>query len=104
MIDTTNKYQAKINNMFFKGNAVFGLTLTDGEYDIELDLEDADFDLGAKIIESEVEDNTIIAKVSSTLLPGKTIDMTLTFEDDKCNGFLKIPFVGKVKIKDAKKV
>lgn len=31
MIDTANKYKAKINNMFFKGDAVFGITLTDGK-------------------------------------------------------------------------
>ena len=28
----------------------------------------------------------------------------LTFDEDGCNGYLKIPFVGKIKIKDAVKI
>lgn len=104
MIDTTNKYKAKINNMFFKGDAVFGITYSDEKYGMEIDLEGADFDMPVEIIEAEVEDTTLIAKATTSLLPEKTIDLTLTFEDDKCNGFLKIPFIGKIKIKDAIKV
>ncbi|MBQ8183618.1 MAG: hypothetical protein IJ025_06945 [Clostridia bacterium] len=107
MIDTTNKYKAKINNMFFKGDAVFGITYTDGKYGMEIDLEGAEFDMPVEIIEAQLEyseENTFIAKATTELLPEKIIDITLTFEDDKCNGFLKIPFIGKVKIKDAVKV
>ena len=104
MIDTTNKYKAKINNLFFKGDAVFGMTCTDGKYGMEIDLEGAEFDMPVEITEAEVVDTTIIAKATTTLLPEKIIDVNLTFEDDKCNGFLKIPFIGKIKIKDAMKV
>ncbi len=104
MIDTTNKYKAKINNMFFKGDAVFGITYADEKYGMEIDLEGADFDMPVEIIEAEAEDNTLLAKATTSLLPEKTIDISLTFEDDKCNGYLKIPFVGKVKIKDAIKL
>ena len=104
MIDTTNKYKAKINNMFFKGDAVFGMTCVDGKYGMEIDLEGAEFDMPVEITEAEIVDNTIIAKATTSLLPEKIIDITLTFEDDTCNGFLKIPFIGKIKIKDAIKI
>ncbi len=104
MIDTTNKYKAKINNMFYKGDAVFGIICNDGKYGMEIDLEGAEFDMPVEIIEAEVVDTTFIAKATTSLLPEKNIDITLTFEDDKCNGFLKIPFIGKIKIKDAVKV
>lgn len=104
MIDTTNKYKAKINNMFFKGDAVFGITCNNGKYGMEIDLDGAEFDMPVDILEAEVVDNTFLAKATTSLLPEKNFDITLTFEDDKCNGFLKIPFIGKVKIKDAAKV
>ncbi len=104
MIDTTNKYRAKINNMFFKGDAVFGITYTDGKYGMEIDLVGAEFEMPVEIVEAEVEDTTLLAKATTPLLPDKIIDVTLTFEDDKCNGFLKIPFIGKIKIKDAIKI
>ena len=74
------KYKAQINNMFFKGEAIFELIDNGGKYDIKVELEDKDIDMPEIIIaETSVEDN-------------------------KCNGFLKIPFVGKVKIKDAEKI
>ncbi len=104
MIDTANKYKAKINNMFFKGDAVFGITYADDKYGMEIDLEGAEFEMPVEIVEAEVDDNTLFAKATTSLLPDKIIDITLTFEDDKCNGFLKIPFIGKVKIKDAVKL
>lgn len=104
MIDTTNKYKAKINNMFFKGDAVFGITYNDGKYGMDIDLEGAEFDMPVEITEVIEDSDIFIAKATSSLLPERVIDITLTFEDDKCNGFLKIPFIGKVKIKDAVKL
>lgn len=99
------KYKAQINNMFFKGEATFELIDKDGKYDIQIELEDADIDMPEiKITETSTEDNTLTAKAISPEFPGKEVDVSLTFEDDKCNGFLKIPFVGKVKIKDAVKI
>ncbi len=99
------KYKADINNMFFKGEAVFELKDNNGKYDIEIELEDKDIDMPEiNITDVEEEDNTLTAKASSPMFPGKEVDLCLTFEDGKCNGFLKIPFVGKVKIKDAVKI
>ena len=104
MIDTTNKYKAKVNNMFFKGDAVFGITYNDGKYGMDIDLEGAEFDMPVEITEVIEDSDTFIAKATTSLLPDRIIDISLTFEDDKCNGFLKIPFIGKVKIKDAVKL
>ncbi len=104
MIDTANKYKAKINNMFFKGDAVFCITCNDGQYGMEIELDGADFEMPVVIEEASVEDNVFTAKASTPILPDKNFDILLTFEDDKCNGYLKIPFVGKVKIKDAIKL
>lgn len=99
-----NKYKAKINNMFFKGDAVFVITCNDEKYEMEIELDGAEFEMPVEIIEAVEDGDTLMAKATTTILPEKVIDMSLTFEDDKCNGYLKIPFVGKVKIKDAVKI
>ena len=96
------KYKANINNMFFKGEAVFELLDNNGEYGMNIELKDADFDMPDFAITGAEEDgDTLTAKATTSLLPGKEIDVSLTFEGDKCNGFLKIPFIGIIKIKDA---
>ena len=47
---------------------------------------------------------TLDAKATVAILPGKEIDIHLTFDEDGCNGYLKIPFVGKIKIKNAVRI
>ncbi len=98
------KYKVSIDHMFFKGDAIFEIEYENGKYEFEIEIDNADFDFDIDITEAEEDENTLYAKATVAILPGKTIDITLTFEDDKCNGFLKIPFVGKIKIKDAIKI
>ena len=98
------KYKVNIDHMFFQGEAIFEIEYENGKYEFEIEIENADFDFDIDITEAEEDGNTLYAKATVAILPGKTIDVNLTFEDDKCNGFLKIPFVGKIKIKDAVKI
>lgn len=98
------KYKVAVDHMFFKGDAVFEIEYENGKYEFEIEIENADYEFDIDITEAEEDGNTLYAKATVAILPGKTIDITLTFEDDKCNGFLKIPFVGKIKIKDAVKI
>lgn len=99
------KYKAKINNMFFKGDAIFELENDGGKYGMEIELQGADFGMPDFELKNAAENgNTLTATATTSLLPGKDIEVELTFEDDKCNGFLKIPFIGKIKIKDAVKL
>ena len=87
------KYKVNIDHMFYTGVAIFEIKDDDGNYEIDIELKDV-----------IVEVDTIIAKAEIDEFPGKAVDVSLTFNDDKCNGFLKIPFVGKIKIKDAVKI
>ena len=99
------KWQTSIDNMFFKGDVVFTITGENGAYDVALELPNSDIDIPDITVYDAAEDgDTLTAKAEVSLLPGKAIDISLTFTDDVCNGFLKIPFIGKIKIKDAKKV
>ena len=98
------KYKVNIDHMFFKGEAIFEIEYENGNYGIEIDIDDADVDFDVTITEFEEDEDTLDAKATVAILPGKEIDIHLTFEDDGCNGYLKIPFVGKIKIKDAVKI
>lgn len=98
------KYKADIDHMFFKGEAVFEIKFENNNYEFEIEIDNADFDMDVTITEFEEYDDTLDAKATVAILPGKEIDIRLTFDDDGCNGYLKIPFVGKIKIKDAIKI
>ncbi len=99
------KYTVKIDHMFYNGIAVFEIKNDDGNYEIDIELENDDFDMPDIELKDVIEEvDTLIAKAYIDEFPGKAIDVNLTFIDDKCNGFLKIPFVGKIKIKDAVKI
>ncbi len=99
------KWQADVKNMFFSGKAILEIKDDGGKYGMDLELPDSDIEIPEiKIIEAEEESNILNAKAEVSLLPGKTIDVCLTFDDDVCNGFLKVPFVGKIKISNAAKI
>ena len=98
------KYKVNIDHMFFKGEAVFEIDFKNNNYELEIEIDDADFDMDVTITEFEEDDDTLDAKATVAILPGKEIDVHLTFDDDGCNGYLKIPFVGKIKIKDAVRI
>ncbi len=98
------KYKVNIDHMFYRGEAVFEIDYKDGNYELEIEVDDADIDLDVTIIEAEEDDDTLDAKAAVPLLPGKEIDIHLTFDDEGCSGYLKIPFVGKIKIKDAVRI
>ncbi len=98
------KYKVNIDHMFYKGEAIFEIEFENGNYEFEIEIDNTDFDFDVKIVDFEEDDNILDAKAAVSILPGKEIDVHLTFEDDKCNGYLKIPFVGKIKIKDAVKI
>ena len=48
--------------------------------------------------------NDIDAVVQTSLLPGKDINLSVSIDGDDITGFLKIPFVGKVKLKDGHRI
>ena len=98
------KWLAHVDTMFFTGDAVICVSDNNGEYAFDLELP-SDMDIPEFKIYGITEDgNTLNAKASVELLQGKEIDLSFTFEGDTASGFIKIPYIGKIKIKEAKKI
>ncbi|MBQ2775728.1 MAG: hypothetical protein IJF40_07580 [Clostridia bacterium] len=96
-------WQCSVDTMFFSGTAEVRVFDNNGEYGFELKVPNVDI---PKIDVKEVieEGNTINAVATAALLPGKEINLSLEFDGDTFTGFVKVPFIGKVKIKDGKKI
>lgn len=97
------KWACTVNTMFFSGEVKLKVFDNNGSYGFEIDLPGVDVpDIEIK----EVDENgdTINAVVGTSLLPGKDINLTVTFDGDDFDGFVKIPFIGKVKFKDGHRI
>ena len=97
------KWSCRVDTMFFRGEAFFTIFDDNGKYGWSLDVP------GIDVPEIEIKDvqedgNTLTAVANVDLLPGKDIDITATFDGDTVEGLIKIPFIGKIKLKDGKKV
>ena len=91
-----------VDTMFFRGEAQIKIFDICGEYGFEVKIPGED--IPEIIVKDVVEDgNTLNAVGNISLLKGKDIPVSLTFEGDTASGFLKVPYVGKVKLKDGKK-
>jgi len=97
------KWACNVNTMFFSGEAKLNIFDNNGSYGFELEVPGVTVpDILVKKIEED--DDTITAVVQTSLLPDKDIDLTVTFDGDEFDGFVKIPFLGKVKFKDGHRI
>ena len=92
------KWGCHVDTMFFKGDVEITISDNNGQYALELFL--PDIDIPEYTVKSVDEDgNTLHAVVNVSML-GKDVDVTVTFEADSFSGIIKIPFLGKIKLKD----
>ena len=96
-------WECHVDTMLFKGDARIKIFDNGGQYGFDLDVKDVDIpDLDVKDI---VEDgDTLTATATTSMLPGKEIPISLTFDGDTVEGSLKVPFIGKIKLKNGKKI
>jgi len=90
-----------VDTMFYKGAAILTIT-NDGEYAIKVELPDMS---GIEIAVANItEDGDTLNGIATTdMLKGKDIPCSVTFDGDEAEGVLKVPFIGKLKLKDGRK-
>ncbi len=96
-------WQGSVDTMFFSGTAQVRVFDDNGKYGFELQVPDIDI---PKIDVKEIieEGNRISAVATTDILPGKEVKLELEFNGDEFTGFIRVPFIGKVKINDGKKI
>lgn len=97
------KWACSVNTMFFSGEVKLTVFDNNGAYGFELDLPGVDVP-DVEIKEVTEDGDTVNALVGTSLLPGKDINLSVTFSGDTFDGFVKIPFIGKVKFKDGHRI
>ncbi|MDR0530985.1 MAG: hypothetical protein LBG83_02845 [Oscillospiraceae bacterium] len=99
------KWKFLVDTMFYKGEALLAVGEKDGGYDIQIELTGMDMPENTfEDIEVDEETNTVTGIAHTSLLPGKDIPFGLTVEGDTASGFLKIPFMGKIRLRDGVRI
>ena len=96
-------WACKVNSMFFSGEVKFTISDNDGEYGFEISIPGIELpDFAVKSIEEDNDTLTVVATTS--ILPDKEAEAVITFDEDEFDGFLKVPFLGKIKFKDGHRI
>lgn len=97
------KWICSVNTIFFSGDVKFKISDNDGEYGFSIDIPDIK---APEIIVKDVDedDDEITVTAETSLLPGKDVVLFLEFDDDTCEGYVKVPMVGKIKLRNGRKI
>ena len=97
------KWVCSVSSMLFSGEVKMEIFDDNGSYGFKLDIPNVKIpDVTVKEVKEDGTDVTVT--VQTSMLPGKDIVLNATFDGDTFEGVLKIPFVGKVKLKDGRRL
>ena len=93
------RWGGPVNTLVFKGDVYVDIKDNNGEYDINFELPEKFKNVEIRYYDVHAEGNTIKGKGEMTLLPGKEIIASVTFDGDTMTGTLLLPFLGNREIK-----
>ena len=97
-------WSVSIDTMMFRGNAVLTISDKDGAYDFAVQVDKLE-KIPPYTIERVTEDgNTLEAVITTPLMSGKELLLSMTFDGDTLTGFAKVPLLGKIKLKNGHRV
>lgn len=97
-------WHVSIDTMMFRGDAVLTIADKDGAYDFSVQVDKLE-QAPPYTVESVTEDgNTLNAVITTPLMKGKELNVSMTFDGDTLTGFAKVPLLGKIKLKNGHRV
>ena len=93
-------WNVSIDTMMFRGDAVLTISDKDGAYDFDVKVDKLE-KMPPYTVESVTEDGDTLSLIITTpMLNGKQIALSMTFDGDTLTGFAKVPLLGKIKFKN----
>lgn len=96
-------WECRVDTMFFKGTAQIKVFDNNGAYGFEVIVPGMDVP-DIEVISVEEDGNAVDATIRTSLTGDKDIDLSVEFDDDIVTGFIKVPYLGKVKLKDGHRI
>ena len=93
-----------VDTMVYSGEGLLTISDDNGSYKFVVQTPDKQKTFNIVVRSAEENGNTLELVFGVSQLAGKDINASLTFEGDTAEGFVKIPFIGKIKIKNGRKI
>lgn len=96
-------WKCHVDTMMFEGDIKFRIDDNGGQYEPTILMDGPVPEYSIKSITEENGDTLHIVG-NAEMMKGKDIDIVVTFSGDSCTGFVKIPFLGKIKLKNGVRI
>lgn len=97
-------WEFTVDSMLFRGKVKVAVTNEDGAYDVKLDIPGMDKIPPIVIVSIEEKENELCGIAKNSALGDKDIPFSFSFDGEKATGFIKIPIVGKINLKDGRMI
>lgn len=98
------KWTGEIDTSVVKGSAIVEIKDNNGEYDFDLTVPSLKTLPKFTVYDVKEDGNRLLGKADVELMGKITIDIYVEINEDTFNGYIKIPFLGKVEIKNGRKI
>ena len=97
-------WKFQVDTMFYNGAAILEITGEGGQYAVTASLPDMSGATEIALKDVTEDGDTLSGIATTSLLQGKDIPCSITFDGDTAEGFMKVPFIGKLKLKDGVRI
>ncbi len=98
------KWSGDIQTSFISGNAIVDITDNNGEYAFNVTVPSLKKLPKFTVYDVQENGNTLSGKAEIELMGKMTVDVSVNIDGDTFTGYIKVPFMGKIEIKNGRKI
>lgn len=98
------KWTGDIETSMISGNAIVEITDNNGEYDFSVTVPSLKKLPNFKVYDIKEKGNQLSGKAEIDLMGKVNVDISVEINGDTFTGYIKVPFFGKVEIKNGKRI
>lgn len=98
------KWTGEIETSLISGSAIVEISDNNGEYDFSVTVPSLKKLPNFKVYDIKEEGNRLSGKAEIELMGKMNVDISVEINGDAFTGYLQVPFLGKIEIKNGKKI